>query len=56
MKKARLLKLLGTNRAIADILGISVQAVTKWPVARNIPKRREDELRKKRPDLFAGTA
>lgn len=52
MKKASLIKQLGTNRAIADLLGISVQAVTKWAHNKNIPKAREEQLRKLRPDLF----
>lgn len=53
MKKSTLLKKLGTNRAIADVLGISVQAVTKWKPDKPIPKDREDQLRKARPELFA---
>jgi len=53
MKKSQLLRKLRTNRAIAELLGISVQAVQKWPVDRRIPKEREDQLRKIRPELFA---
>ena len=52
MKKAALIKVLGTNRAIADLLGISVQAVTKWAPERDIPPARERRLRELRPDLF----
>lgn len=53
MKKYTLIKHLGTNRAIAELLGISVQAVQKWPLNRNIPKERIEQLRKIRPELFA---
>ncbi len=54
MKKATLLKRLRTNRAIAEILGISVQAVTKWPDDKPIPPARLLQLKDKRPDLFGG--
>lgn len=53
MKKSQLLKKLGNNRAIAELLGISVQAVQKWRADRPIPRQREDELRRIRPELFA---
>lgn len=52
MKKAALLKRLGTNRAIADVLGISVQAVTRWPTDGNVPKKRVDQLRYEQPEIY----
>lgn len=52
MKKAALLKRLRTNRAIADVLGISVQAVTRWPVDGDIPAKRADQLRQQWPAIY----
>ena len=47
--KTRLLRLFGTQRAIAETLRISVQAVQQWTY---VPENRMDELRERRPELF----
>jgi predicted GIY-YIG superfamily endonuclease len=51
--RLKLLSAMGSNRNIAEALGISVQAVTKWALTEAIPRDREDQLRKLRPELFA---
>lgn len=52
MTKRELVERLGTQAAIASLLGISRQAVSAWPDEEPIPPLRMYELKERRPDLF----
>lgn len=47
----RLVKLAKGRRNVAQLLGISTQAVYKW--GKQVPAARVDQLRKLRPEWFA---
>lgn len=51
MLKQTAIKKAGTATALAAILGISKQAVSKW--GEHIPELQEFRLRKKRPSWFS---
>jgi uncharacterized protein involved in tolerance to divalent cations len=50
MKKQTAIKLAGSVRQLADLLGITHQAVYAWPD--DVPKPKEYELMVKRPTWF----
>lgn len=50
MKTSAAVKLVGSLRELAQALGLSTQAIYKWKG--EVPKEREEQLRKERPELF----
>lgn len=52
MIKKELMIEFGTQTAIADFFGITVQAVSQWADDSSIPRERCLELQLRRPDLF----
>jgi hypothetical protein len=54
MMKEDAIAVLGSIRALADLLGISVHAIYQWGPA--VPRLREYEIREKIPDFDAKLA
>jgi hypothetical protein len=54
MRKEDAIAVAGSNKALADLLGISVHAIYQWGVT--IPRLREYQLREKIPDFDARLA
>jgi len=50
MVKSEVIAKLGSVRAVASLLDISVVAVYRWPDT--VPRLRQYQLRERRPDLF----
>lgn len=49
MKKSLLIRLLGSQQAIADLLGVTKGAVSQWP--EGVPRLRQYQIREKIPDI-----
>lgn len=54
MKTKHAIKLAGSAKALADLLGISKSAVSQW--GNTVPELRVYRLRELRPDWFADKA
>ena len=48
------IKLAGSATALAEILGITLSAISQWDT--NVPELRVYKLRELKPDWFAGAA
>lgn len=54
MLKSQLIAVLGSQQAIAELLGITKGAVSQWP--EEVPRLRQYELRERRPSIDAELA
>jgi predicted transcriptional regulator len=56
MKKRTAVKKAKSAYKLAQILGITRQAVSKWPADSEIPQAQESKLRELHPEWFAARA
>jgi hypothetical protein len=54
MKRQRAIKLAGSPKALADLLGITASAISQWD--EDVPQAREWQLRVMKPDWFVAAA